>query len=95
MNSIFADDQSRRSTLDVSLCEERVLGSEKSFYLSSSPKRDESEAYLPSDNEWKNLLSQQDLLDEDCKLLRYEGMKSIQRTAVTQMEKEICSWHEF
>mgnify|MGYP006999488397 CR=1 FL=1 len=72
MNSIFADDQSRRSTLDVSLCEERVLGSEKSFYLSSSPKRDESEAYLPSDNEWKNLLSQQDLLDEDCKLLRYE-----------------------
>ena len=68
VDTLFDD---RRSTLDVTLSEEKVLGSDKSFYL--SPKRDEF--FHPSDNEWKNLLAQEDLLQEDVKLLKYEELE--------------------
>ena len=66
VNSIFEDE--RRSTLDVSLSEERVAASDKSIYLNSSKGSDE---FKPTSDEWLNLFSQQDLLEEDIKLGEY------------------------
>ena len=65
VEAIFEDDRS--TSRDSSfLNESNILQTNKSIYLSPQSKKsnDESE-FLPSEQEWNNLILQQDLLVED------------------------------